>query len=126
MIGAEQVKDFNSLFAEHKAAIKIATADCEHLSKDYQLPIHSSKEQPGMRRAGNKLDEDKPITDVSAGAKWRATIYKPEDLLRNPLSERWLLQVKGFSHFSRVYDLMHCMDVGAASHCIANMCYDIV
>ena len=41
------------------------------------------------------------------------------------MSEHWLRQVKGFSHFSWVYDLMHCMDIGAASHCIANMCYDI-
>ncbi len=122
-IGRELVADFNMLFEQSKAVVWVATADCDHLSKDYGLPIHSSKDNPCMRCKCNK--HSMPFTDVSSGALWRHNMFTPEELARTPLTSHWLLNIKGFTHHSFVYDPMHCMDIGASSHAIANVLYEV-
>ena len=120
-IGRVLLEDLNALYDACKAIVWVATADCEHLSKDYGLPIHSSKDNPCMRCKCNK--HSIPITDVAPNAAWKRNLRSPAEVARAPLTRHWLLQLKGFSHYSFVYDPMHCMDLGATSHVIANVFY---
>ena len=122
-LGRELVKDFNMLFDAAKLIVWVATADCEHLSKDYGLPNHGNKDAPCMRCGCNK--HTIPISDVSPGASWRSKCYTPKQLSENPLTDHWLLKVKGFSHFSWVYDPMHCQEIGSTQHALANVFYDV-
>lgn len=119
-IGRALAEDFNKLFDKLKAVIWVATADCDHLSKDYGLP-HSSADSPCMRCKCNR--HSIPITDVGPNALWRKHPVSPAEVAAAPMTTHWLLSIKGFSHHSFVYDPMHCMDLGATSHAIANVFY---
>ena len=121
------VDDLNKFFESKRGLIWIATQDCEHLAKDYDLPHYGTNEKPCMRCKCNQgADATMPITDVSKGAKFRKHYHTPEELAKKPLTNHWLLQVKGFSHYTWVYDPMHCKEIGATSHAIANVFYDVV
>jgi hypothetical protein len=122
-IGRELVKDFNKLLVDRKACIWVAPADCDHLSKDYHLPHYGLKDGPCMRCRGNL--HSAPITDCTANAKWRNLLYTPQDLIAKPLSTHWLLEIKGVSHYTLVYDPMHCQEIGSTSHAVANVLYDV-
>jgi len=122
-IGKEIAKDLNKLFLESKMVLWIITADCDHLAKDYGLPHFANKTRPCMRCMANF--DDKPVTDVRPTAAWRTTLCSPASLKANPLTEHWLLTVRGVTHHSFVYDPMHVIEIGAASHAIANVLYDV-
>ena len=122
-IGREIAKDLNMLYDKQELVVWVAPADCEHLAKDYGLPHYGCNDKPCMRCDGNK--DSLPISDFSAGAKWKRVMHTPEELIARPLSYHWLLTVKGVTHFTFVYDPMHCQDIGSSSHVVANVLFDV-
>ena len=117
------VDDFNELFDDALGIIWVATQDCEHLAKDYRLPNHGA-DLCCMRCGVNKGSV--PITEVGPNAKFMCHCYSPQQLAKNPLTDHPFLRIKGFSHFTWVYDPMHCKEIGCSSHSVANMFYDVV
>ena len=123
----EIVQDFNEFFDSGRGLIWIATQDCDHMSKDYKLPHFCNKENPCMRcKCDQGNGARRPLTDVSKSAEFRKHYFTPAELARKPLTNHWLLKIKGFSHYTWVYDPMHCKEIGATSHTIANVFYDVV
>ena len=47
------------------------------------------------------------------------------ELAMRPLTNHWLLSVKGVTHYTFMYDPMHCQDIGSSSHVVANVVYDV-
>ena len=122
-IGREIANDLNMLYDSKEMVLWVAPADCDHLAKDYDLPNYGSNDKPCMRCDGNK--DTLPISDVSPGARWRHVMHTPAELAMRPLTNHWLLSVKGVTHYTFMYDPMHCQDIGSSSHAVANVLYDI-
>jgi hypothetical protein len=122
-IGKELAKDLNMLYDKKELVLWVAPADCEHLAKDYGLPNYGCNDKPCMRCDGDK--GSLPISDFSAGAKWKCVMHTPEELILRPLTNHWLLTVKGVTHYTFVYDPMHCQDIGSSSHVVANVLFDV-
>ena len=62
--------------------------------------------------------------DFSPKAKWRGPCYTPKELAKSPLTNHWLLNITGVSHFTLTYDFMHCADAGFSASAIENVFYD--
>ena len=122
-IGREIAKDLNMLYDRQELIVWVAPADCDHLAKDYGLPHYGCHDKPCMRCDGNM--DTLPISDCAKDAKWRCVKHTPQELIDRPLSHHWLLTVKGVTHFTFVYDPMHCQDIGSSSHVVANVLYDV-
>ncbi len=100
-----------------------APADCEHLSLEYGLPNYNSN-SPCMRCHCNKSDI--PWNDWSDSAEFLKNAITPEAAKQDPFTNHWILRIKGTSHFTFAYDLMHCGDIGFAGRAIANCFYDFI
>ena len=100
-----------------------APADCEHLSLEYGLPNYNAIE-PCMRCKCNRSNI--PWNDWNDDAKFKETLITPEAAMKEPLTNHWIMSIKGTSHFTFAYDLMHCGDIGFSGRSIANCFYDFI
>ena len=109
-----------------KCIVWAAPADCEHLSLEYNFENYNSN-NPCMRCNCNRSDI--PWNDWTPGAKFRETIYTPEQAMKKQqamVDPPWLLSIKGTSSYIFAYDLMHCGDIGFVGRAIANCLFDFL
>jgi len=67
-----------------------------------------------------------PWNDLSRGATWRRHDYSPQHWSHHPVGKHWLMKTTGVSHFTFVYDGMHCGEIGPAGTAVAIVFFDAV
>ena len=104
-----------------RGMIWLAPADNQHLSMHYGMPSASAAE-PCMRCPANCTDM--PWHDVSKAARWRKHEYTPKYMAEHPHTTHWLLNVRGISAFTFIFDPMHCLEVGPGGTAVATVFFD--
>lgn len=96
------------------------SADGEFFQNEFRLP-GSSHANCCWSCAANK--SDCPHNDYRPGAEWRKTLRK---LQNDSPTDHQVMAVPGINGCSFHYDSLHVLELGVASHIVANIMFDLV
>ena len=103
-----------------KGVLWAITGDGEYFQNEFKL-AGSSHNQCCFNCDANKSDI--PLNDFRATAAWRATVKERKGTTP---TTHLVGQIPGVSGNTFTYDVMHILELGVTSHCVANCLFDFI
>ena len=105
-----------------RAVIWVLAGDMEYFQVDLGLP-HQAANDPCAWCKCNKSDT--PFNDFRENAKWKEVRRSPADHIAHPVTNHAIMKIPGVNFFCFHLDSLHVLDLGAASHAIGNLLWEI-